>query len=625
MNLAVFAQYGKQQRADHFFNTYSFVNAAKEYRVLIDNHFDTDYAIRQLGDCYAYMRNPDSATVYYQKAVEQNNVPIAYYYKYAQSLRGIKDYEGSRIWLEKYKQSGGKMDGKDFLNDSDFISSIFNAKPHYFLKTVNFNSKFSDFGAYEHDDKLYFTSARDMGVSSKHRYAWDGQPFLDVYVKDKNDTTQAVDHKNKIKGTVNSVYHDGPITISNDGKTMYFSRNNYNKNSLHKDAKGISNLKIFKASLVDGQWTNIQDLPFNSDEYSTGHPALNNDNTKLYFASDMPGGQGGSDIYYVDVNPDGSYGNPKNLGNIVNTNKNEVFPFVNKEGTLFFSSDGHQGLGMLDIFAAITNNRQSIVSVLNLGIPINSNKDDFSFFMSPDGTKGYFASNRDGGAGSDDIYAYDRILPLKLSGHVTDAVNNNPIAEANVSIFDSAGNKIADLKTEDNGLYTITIERDTNYKLMVSHEKYNDQSKYVSTKDVPKTANSLTTDVSLTPQQDVVKLAELNTIYFGFEKYDVSGKAALELDKIANMMLNTYPEMVIRIESHTDSRGTVAFNDWLSQKRAKSTYDYLVSKGINPHRIAKYEGFGERRLTNGCDGSKPCTEAEHQLNRRTEFIVIKMK
>ncbi|GGK34540.1 cell envelope biogenesis protein OmpA [Yeosuana aromativorans] len=625
INAALFAQYGKQKKADALFNKFSFVNASEVYETLLEKNFNADYAVRQLGDCYAYMRNPDSAAVYYKKAVEQNNVPKEYYYRYAQSLRGIKDYKESRVWLKKFKDAGGELNNEKFMKDADFITTIFNAKPQYFLKTVNFNSKYSDFGAFEYGDKLYFTSSRDEGVSTKHTYGWDGQPFLDVYVKDKNDSVNVINHKYKLKGKVNSVYHDGPITITNDGKTMYFSRNNFNKNTLNKDKKGISNLKIYKATLVDGSWTNIEDLPFNSDEYSTGHPALNSDNTKLYFASDMPGSIGGSDIYYVDINSDGSYGSPKNLGDIVNTKKNEVFPFVNSEGTLFFSSDGHQGLGLLDIFAAITDKNNNITGVLNLGVPVNSSKDDFSFFMNTDGTSGYFASNRDGGVGSDDIYAYNRLLPLKLEGTVTDAINNKPIANATVSIFDGGGNKMADLETDADGYYEINIDRNADYKLLTSHQKYEDQSRLITSKNIDKTAKRILADFSLNPLQDVVKLAELNTIYFGFEKYDIRKDAALELDKIVNMMTNIYPNMIIRIESHTDSRGTTAFNDWLSQKRAKATFDYLISKGIDPSRITKYEGFGERRLTNGCDGSVPCTEEEHQLNRRTEFIVIKMK
>jgi outer membrane protein OmpA-like peptidoglycan-associated protein len=625
INFTVFAQYGKQKKADNLFNKFSFVDASEVYKDLIENDFNKDYSVRQLADSYAYMRNPDSAVVYYKTAVEQNNVPLEYYYKYAQALRGNKEYKESRIWLKKFKDAGGTIDNDKFLKDADFITTIFNAKPQYFLKDVKINSKYSDFGAYVHDGLTYFTSSRDEGVSTKHIYGWNKEPFLDIYVKTENENDSIVDHKSKIKGKVNSTYHDGPLTITNDGKTMYFSRNNYNKAGLAKDKAGFSNLKIYKASLINGIWDNIEELPFNNDEYSTGHPSLNSDNTKLYFASDMPGGIGGSDIYYVDIKSDGTIGMPQNLGSIVNTVENEVFPFINNEDVLFFSSNGHHGLGLLDIFATIKDKNDIITSVLNVGIPVNSNKDDFSFFMSEDGTSGYFASNRDGGVGSDDIYAYNRVLPLKVEGTVTDLINNKPVEHAKITLFDANNNQIAYLETDKNGHYEINIDRDTDYKIIGSQTKYVDDSKTFTSKNLPKTTTSITADLSLNPVQDIIILAELNTIYFDFEKYNIRDDASLELDKIVNMMQNDYPEMVIKIEAHTDSRGSTEFNDWLSQARAISTYDYLISKGIDNSRITKYEGFGERRLLNGCDGSITCEEKDHQLNRRTEFIVIQMQ
>ncbi|HEY5689042.1 MAG TPA: OmpA family protein [Yeosuana sp.] len=623
INFTVFAQYGKQKKADSLFNKFSFVDASEVYKDLIEKDFNKDYSVRQLADSYAYMRNPDSAAVYYKKAVEQNNVPTEYYYKYAQALRGIKEYKESRLWLRKFKDAGGKIDNNKFLKDADFITNIFNTKQQYFLKDVKFNSKFSDFGAYVHDGLTYFTSSRDEGVSTKHIYGWNKEPFLDIYVKAENDTI--VDHKSKIKGKINSTYHDGPLTMTNDGKTIYFSRNNYNKNGLAKDKAGISNLKIYKASLINGTWDNIEEVPFNNDEYSTGHPSLNSDNTKLYFASDMPGGIGGSDIYYVDLKSDGTYGSPQNLGKLVNTDKNEVFPFLNNENVLFFSSNGHQGLGLLDIFATIKDQNDIITDVLNLGVPVNSSKDDFSFFMSEDGISGFFASNRDGGVGSDDIYAYNRILPLKVEGTVTDIINNKPVEGAKITLFDANNNQIAYLETDENGHYEINIDRDADYKIVSSQTKYVDDSKTFTSKNIPKSTTSITANLSLNPVQDVFVLAELNTIYFDFEKYNIRKDAALELDKIVNMMLNDYPNMVIRIESYADSRGTTKFNDWLSQARAKATNNYLISKGIEASRITKYEGFGERILINGCDGSINCEEKDHQLNRRTEFIVIKMQ
>ncbi len=625
-NSSAFAQYGTQKKADNLFNKFSFVYAAEVYHQLIEKDFNADYATRQLADSYAYMRNPDSAVVYYKKAVAQENIPVDYYYNYSQALRGVKDYKESRVWMKRFKKEGGEIDEAKFLKDSDFINSIFNAKQQYFLTAIPFNSKYSDFGAYQHDGNIYFASAKDEGVSTKHIYGWNEEPFLDIYVTDVSLNDSIVDHKSKLKGTVNSVYHEGPLTISNDGGTIYFSRNNFNKNVLGKDDTGMTHLKIYKASLIDGSWTNTEELSINNNEYSTGHPALNNDNTKLYFTSDMPGGLGGSDIYYVDINSDGTYGSPQNLGNVVNTDKNEMFPFINSEDALFFASDGHPGLGLLDIFGTVADNNNNIVSVLNLGVPVNSRKDDFSFFMNNDGLSGYFASNRDGGMGSDDVYAYDRIPQLKVEGTITDALTNAPVPNATISLLDNNGKEIAFVETDRNGYYDINIDRDTDYYVKVKKDNYIENTSPVTSKGIERSVTSITADFVLNQEKkEVIPITELYPIYFDFSKFDIRRDGTIELDRIVNLMMNVYPSMVIKIESHTDSRGLHEYNDLLSIERANATYKYLIEKGVDQNRITEYTGYGERKLTNACDGSINCKEEQHQLNRRTQFIVVKME
>jgi outer membrane protein OmpA-like peptidoglycan-associated protein/tetratricopeptide (TPR) repeat protein len=625
-SVSLFAQTGKQKKADNLFNKFSFYNAIEVYKELIENNYNSDYNTRQLADCYAYLRNPETAAVYYKEVVEQTNVPIEYYYKYSEALRGIKNYNESRVWLKKFKDAGGTLNDDKLSKDADFIASVFNAKQQYFFSEVKFNSKQSDFGAYERDGNVYFASSADEGVSTKHVYGWNNQPFLDVYVSAKGSDT-IIHHKSKIKGDINSSYHDGPLTISKDGKTMYFSRTNFIKNELKKDENGVSNLKIYKATLVGDSWKNIEELSINSDNYSVGHPALNSDGTKLYFASDMPGGLGGTDIYYVDINANGSLGTPKNLGNIVNTNKNEVFPFVNNENVLFFSSDGHIGLGLLDIFGTISDKNNTITSVLNLGEPVNSNKDDFSFFMNEDGLTGYIASNREGGIGDDDIYAYHKLLDLKVEGTVTDSKTGNPVANATVSLMDANGNEMAKVVTDEKGHYEINIDRDADYHLKLNSENYEDFTLPISSKSIDDSITSITKDVSMTPviAKELAPIKELNPIYFDYDKHNITKESTIQLDRIVNMMLNVYPNISIKIESHTDSRGSEPYNDTLSQERAKSTYDYLISKGVHASRITEYKGYGEHKLVNDCDGTVPCTEAQHQLNRRTQFIVIEIK
>ncbi|WP_396600965.1 OmpA family protein [Algibacter sp. R77976] len=623
-----FAQNDMLRKADNLFNNFAFVQASNAYQDLINDGVNTDYATRQLADSYAYMRNPDSAVVYYEKAVKQNHVPIEYFYNYSQALRGVEDYEASRTWMKQFKDAGGNIKEQLYLKDSDFLNSIFNAKKQYVLKDVKFNSKFSDFGAYPHGDKIYFTSARDEGDIKKHLNAWDEEPFLNIYTTDKNSNETLVGNKSKLKGKVNSVYHDGPLTITKDGKTMYFSRTDFIKNFLGKNGEGISNLKIYKAELVDGKWDNIQELPFNSNHFSNGHPALSADETKLYFASDRSGGKGGSDIYYVDIN-NGSYGKPKNLGNVVNTSKNEKFPFINSEGALFFSSDGHPGIGLLDVFGTVSDENKNIINVINLGTPVNSSKDDFSFFMNEDGLSGYFASNRKGGMGSDDIYAFDRTPLLNLEGTVYDNTTNQPVSNAIVTLLDSDNKEITTVKTNQAGYYAMTIDRNAAYNLSVSKEGYNDKTNAVSSKNIDKHLKSISNDFSMLPSVKEVsvktpKMIALSPIYFNFNSASVRNQDREELENIVNTMINVYPEMAIKIESFSDSRGSAIYNVMLSQKRATATYNYLVKKGVNPSRILDYKGYGEEKLTNGCDSNSKCSEEQHQSNRRTEFIVIKM-
>ncbi len=639
IHISLVAQEGLQKRADSLFNKFAFVDAAKTYKKLIKKDYNADYATRQLADCYAFMRNPDSAATYYQKVVQQENVPIAYYYKYAQALRGKKDYKTSRTWLKRFKNEGGVIEKNKLSRDPDFITAVFNAENKYSLKDVNFNSEFSDFGAFEFDRKIYFASTAKKGALRKLTYGWNNQPFLDIYAIEK-DADTLIYHKAKLSGDVNSRFHDGPAIITKDGKTMYFSRNNFTRYGLKKDKDGISNLAIFKASLVDGEWTNIESLPFNDKEHSFGHPALNADETKLYFSSDMSGGFGGSDIYYVDINTDGSYSSPKNLGEIINTKDNEVFPFVNSENILFFSSDGHLGLGLLDIFATVYDENNKLESVVNLGIPVNSNKDDFSFFMNEDGVTGYIASNREGGKGDDDIYAYNRIPKLKLRGKVTDSINNTPIPNVLVKLSDNEDVQIVYVETDENGDYEINVDRDTDYIVKINKDGYPENMVSVTTKGLPNDAKSVTVDFVISPEKqnepiaedsetdsDVDELiAQITTpIYFDFDSSKIRKEDTSELANIVNLMKNRFPAMTIKIEAHTDSRGPSSYNDQLSEKRAYATYQYLVSEGIEANRIIEYKGFGESKLTNDCDGTIKCTEEEHKLNRRTNFIVIKVK
>ena len=626
ISASMFGQTQKQKRAERQFDSFSFIKAIDTYEKLIDTSFNKYYAMRKLGDAYIMLRQPEKALPIYGQVVAQENVPSEYFLYYAQTLRATGDYDASKEWMKKYKDAGNKEDSrvKNFFKNDDLASGIFNSVEKNTLQKVNFNTKYNDFGAVVLNDQIYFASSRHLAAAVKRVYGWDNQPLLDIFQVSSEGGT--IESTTQISGDINTIHHDGPGTFNADGTKMYFSRNNYYKNKKDSDEKGIMHVGIFTADLVDGKWENVLPTSLNNSGYIVYHPTLNKEGTKLYFASDMPGGFGGTDIYMSEISADGIIGQPKNLGAVVNTEGNEVFPYVHSEnGTLYFSSDGFVGYGLLDVFASIKGENDEIVNVINLGEPINSKKDDFGYFLDEEGFKGFISSNRKGGVGGDDIYAFTRIPPLTLKGQIFDAVNNDPVANAKVVLARENGEEIAYFMTGEDGSYTHLIPRDEKFILKGSKEKFQDVSHNFSSFGLEKEKEIVVNlNIPLAPIEDVVILADLEIIYFDFEKSNIRPDAALELDKVVALM-NKYPGMVIRLESHTDSRANDAYNMALSNRRAKSTYDYLVSQGIDPIRIPKYEGFGETQLVNKCSNGVPCSKEEHQLNRRTEFIILKMK
>ncbi|REE80664.1 outer membrane protein OmpA-like peptidoglycan-associated protein [Lutibacter oceani] len=626
ISTSVFGQTAKQKRAERQFNDFSFVKAINTYEKLIDTSFNKFYAMRKLGDAYIMLRQPEKALPIYKEVVKQENVPSEYYLYYAQALRANGDYEASKKWMKKFKESGNEQDlrVKDFFKNDDLASAIFNASEKNTLQKLNINTKFNEFGAVELNNEIIFSSSRDEGVSVKRLYAWDKQPLLDLYKVSKEEAS--VEATKQLEGNVNTIHHDGPATFNSDGTKMYFSRNNYFEAKKINDEKGIMHVGIYSADLVNGKWENIKPSNLNNPNYIVYHPSLSEDGKKLYFASDMPGGIGGTDIYVSDVLEDGTLGKPVNLGNVINTEGNEAFPFIyNAEDILYFSSDGHVGFGLMDVFAAVKGENNSIVNVINLGEPINSKKDDFAYYLSKDGFKGFISSNRKGGEGGDDIYAFTRIPPLTLKGQIFDAVNNEPVVGAKVLLTRENGEELAYFITKEDGAYEHLIPRDEKFVLKGSKEKYQDVSKNFSSFGLEKEKEIIVDlNIPMKPIENVVILADLETIYFDLDKYNIRPDAAIELDKVVALM-NKYPGMVIRLESHTDSRADDDYNLVLSNNRAKSTYKYIISKGIDASRITKYEGFGETQLVNKCSNNVKCSEADHQLNRRTEFIIIKMK
>ncbi|MBK9798910.1 MAG: OmpA family protein [Bacteroidetes bacterium] len=400
---------------------------------------------------------------------------------------------------------------------------------------------------------------------------------------------------------------------------MYYTRSNYFKKKLKASTKSENNLKIFKAKLVNGKWEGSEEMPFNSDEYSVGHPTLSADGKTLYFTSDMPGGQGGSDIYFSKW--DGKWGKPQNMGPEINTPGKESFPYSHDEDSSFyFSSDGNVSLGGLDIFKCKWDGSKW-GSPVNIKAPLNSQKDDFAFSMKADNKSGYLSSNR---GGEDRIYEWAAIPPVEpvyyTEGTVTDKATGKPLPGAKVLFKNMDDGTEEFVTTDENGKYKYEIKPNKHYDIVASKDLYFVKKDKVF---VPKSklGESITKDLALEPIV-IDKPIVIENIYYDLGKWDIRPEAAAELDKLVQFLRDN-GKISIELSSHTDCRASDAYNLNLSDKRAKSAVDYLISKGIDGTRL-KAKGYGETKLLNKCDDGITCTEEEHQLNRRTEIKVLKI-
>ena len=433
----VFAQ---KKLADKFFSNYGYVKAAELYEKAFVDGDDSEHVLTRLGDCYYNNSNSAKAVFWYGKAVNKFDVDTEHLYRYIQSLKSVGNYPKADIYTKKFIEiQNNDSRIRDYDSDNLLKYNQLNSVDEALsitIENLSINSEFSDFGSFIHNDELFFASAR--GLDATKKYGWNKEPFLDLFqvsIKD-NDNKLEFGDTNLIKSSkINSDYHEASIAITNDGKTMYFTRDNVTrKNKLNFDKQGTTHLKIYKATLINGSWENIIELPVNDEVYSTGHPALSPDNKKLFFVSDRLNGFGQTDIYEVDILENNKYSNPKNLGKNINTEGREMFPFVSKDSTFYFSSDGHLNLGLLDVFKSNII-KDSISEPQNLGAPYNSGYDDFAYFIDPSiyNKRSYLSSNRPGGKGNDDIYTvYSKICSQKIKGTTRDKKTNKILSNSTV-------------------------------------------------------------------------------------------------------------------------------------------------------------------------------------------------
>ena len=634
ISLNISAQKAAIKRADKKYDNFAYVDAIKIYKTIAAKGYKDEKMFLKLGNAYYFNAELEKAEAAYSELFLLNPEQTAEVcYRYSQSLKSVGKYTEAAQLLEKFNQkSGNDQRAILFRENRDYLDVIKTNSKRFYIEDAGINSKYSDYGSSFRGNTVVFATSRDTGGFVKRVHKWSNQYFTNLYGAEiQPDFDAQLGKPKKYAKKINSKFNEASAVFTKDGNTMYFTRNNYLKGKIRKNENKVILLKLYKATLVNNQWSNIIELPFDNDNYSTAHPALSADEKTLYFASDMPGSFGQSDLYKVAINDDGTFGTPINLGTTINTPGRETFPFVTDENEIYFASDGHPGLGGLDVFVAKIPKDGVFTNIQNLGQPLNSNKDDFAYLIDTKTRKGFFTSNRDGGKGFDDIYKFTELKKLGceqlLEGVVTDADDNKIIPSAQVVLYDKDMDKVKTVDTDANGYYNLgNIDCDSRY--YVRAEKVDYETTELPFKS-PKTTGN--TYFPLTLKKRLVKieqgsdlankeLLDIPLIYFNLDKSFIRKDAAFELEKILAIM-KQYPTMKVDVRSHTDSRQTDDYNMKLSDRRAKSTIAWLVRNGIDASRLTG-RGYGETQLVNKCADNVPCTEAEHQMNRRSQFIVI---
>ena len=632
----LFAQPEKElEKANEMYKNFSYVDAIKIYERIAQKGFVNQEMLQSLGNAYYYNAEYKKALPWYEQLFQEGKYKVKpeYYYRYAQTLKSVGDYTEADKMMAKFVELTNANDTRAalFEENKDYQTVIKNNSGRFQLNNASVNTENSEYGTAFYGDKIVFAGATDARKAKRGVSQWTGESFYDLYEAEHFD--QKLGSRKPFSSSINTQFNESTPVFTKDGNTMYFTRNNYVNRKLGSDIENTILLKILRATKdKNGNWGNIVEVPFNSDQYNVAHPALSPDEKYLYFASDMPGSFGNSDIFRVEILGDNQYGTPENLGNIINTAGRESFPYISKDNVLYYSSDGIPGLGGLDIFAVKFNADGSTSKPVNIGMPGNSADDDFCFVFNSDSKIGFLTSNRPGGKGKDDIYSFHEDKPLLFScqknikGIVKDAKTKAVIANAKVILSDKVMKEVGKDQSKTDG--TFTFEKvncnDSHYYLRGEKEKY-------ETAEVNVTVgkDEVVYEILLNPREvaikkgmDLAKVFEIKEIKFDYNKADIRPDAAVELTKIVEVM-REYPKMKIDIRSHTDSRGADSYNLKLSDRRAKATLEWIVKQGIDRKRL-KAKGYGETRLVNGCSNGVPCTEEEHQENRRSEFIVVAM-
>jgi outer membrane protein OmpA-like peptidoglycan-associated protein/tetratricopeptide (TPR) repeat protein len=608
LSTGLMAQNKDTKEADKLYDRLEYVDAAKAYSKLVEKGKADGYVYKQLGDSYFNVFNTKEAATWYAKAVESTQ-DAETHFRYAQMLKAEGNTKAADAQMEQFaKMEPNDARAKAFKNNPNYLTQLKNQSKQYDAVKSDVSSDKADFGAVlTNNNEVFFASARN---TARKESGMDDQPYLDLYKATRNadgTLSQATE-----VAELNTKWHDGPAAISADGNTMYYGSESFNESEFQKDKTKklkFGQIYLYKATKDGDKWTKGKPLPFNSKDYSVRNPSISKDGKTLYFSSDMPGGLGGEDIWKVSVDGE-TYGTPENLGANVNTEANESFPSIQDDNVLFFSSNGRQGFGGYDVFKQNTNTNDKAT---NLGEPVNTQKDDFAFSYNLQKNVGYFSSNREG---NDDIYQANAVCGVDATIVVKDAETGKLLSGANVTFINNKGIEKGNQVSNEMGETKFGLACEEVASFNATRSGYENGS--VSMEKSQNGPKSIV--LNMTPIKPIITEREviLQAIYFEYNKSNITAQGAEELDKLVKVM-NEYPNMVIDAKSHTDNRGADSYNLRLSDRRAKSTVQYIVSKGIAKSRITG-SGMGETQPKVPCTA---CTEEEHAQNRRSEFLIIK--
>ncbi|TND01979.1 MAG: OmpA/MotB domain-containing protein [Bacteroidetes bacterium] len=619
----------KELKGDEYAFNYSFDKAIVAYTQARQLTPDGQ---RRLAESYCNMdQHAESEAAYARLINIPGDVVADDYYNYAMVLKTNGKYAEANESMDKFSALKPEDSrAKNYSANNTGLTGMMTDNGRYKIQHLDINTDAQDFGACYYGDKVVFASTRATPKWIQKKYNWNRKPFLDMRVSEVNGgQLHAPENFSK---RLNGKLHDGTACFSNNGTHMAFTSNNASDRS--KDR--IVELQIFFSTYTDGKWSEEEPFVLNDKGYSVGQPCLTPSGNTMYFTSDKPGGYGGADIYRITKDEKGTWGNPENLGNKINTEGNEMFPFFEESNdVLFFTSDGHFGLGGLDIFICAVNGAE-FGRVYNAGTPLNTQYDDFAAIVNNKMSRGYFSSNRTGGSGDDNIYSFDLLKALdigkKIKGIAMDK-NGTPVPGTFVSLADDAGNVINTLVTKDDGTYTFLVDPDKNFFLTGKKQNYIDGrisagtfgNELIIVADLILLKKEEAIVVKIEVGADLGKIVAFNSVYFDFHEFGIRPDAEIELDKIIAIM-NEYPGMIVELSSYADCRASKGYNQALSDKRANASAEYVKKRITNPGRIYG-KGYGETKPVNGCacesDIVSVCPEDEHQKNRRTEFIIIR--